>query len=101
MSTDPKHTLKILEKLKVLGFDDKAFALLHHFPATGKRNATIAGFEQWCRETGEFQPEGSNSRVHQRLELVLNAYSGGGFKSESSEIFRALAEAAALEIPFE
>ena len=61
---------------------------------------TIAGFESYCRKTNEFEPNGNNFRVHQRLDLVLKAYSGGGFESRRPEVFCALAEAATAEIPF-
>ena len=100
MDTDPKHTLEILEELQKEGFGDEAFRLLHHLAVEKKRNEKIAWFSNFCRDTGRFQDGGNNARVHQRLELVLKAYRGGGFKSRNPKVFRALAQAAAIEVAF-
>lgn len=42
---------------------------------------------------------GTNEKVQQRLELVLRAYTQGGFVSGRQEVFVALAEAAWFELP--
>jgi hypothetical protein len=51
------------------------------------------------RPTADFRDGESNALVHRRLEIVRDAYRGGGFKSDPAHVFVALAEAAYLEIP--
>lgn len=96
--TTPAHTLKLLDDLARLGFDDRAFARLHHWRATGKEE-TIQSFRTYCEKHEVFQADGNNDRVTKRLELVLRAYTQGGFSSAKVEVFIALAEAAWLEVP--
>lgn len=81
-----------------LGFDDGAFALLHHFRAEGREEG-ITRASSYCLRTGSFRTDGENERLQRRLALVLDAYRGGGFQTGRPEVFAALAEAAWLEIP--
>jgi hypothetical protein len=94
---DPKTTVLILDRLEALGFNNDAFAALHHFKEKGRAD-TIASHRSYCNKTDSFQEGGANARVQQRLKLVLTAYQLGGFTSGRSEVFRCLAEAAYNEI---
>lgn len=95
---EPTNTLLLLDRLESLGFDDAAFAALHHFRNAG-RNARISGHRRYCEKTRRFEHDGENCRVQRRLKLVLAAYVLGGFESGQSAVFRALADAAFAEIP--
>lgn len=95
---NPAITLTLLDDLERLGFDDQAFARLHHWRAVGK-DETIRAFRAYCEKHDDFQADGNNARVAQRLELVLKAYTQGGFTSSRREVFITLAEAAWLEVP--
>jgi hypothetical protein len=72
---------------------------LHHFwPKGGK--PTIAAHKKYCGDlTKSFRDGGNNALVQQRLEMVLNAYRGGKFKSDRHEVFMALAKAVVRELP--
>ena len=71
--TDPKETLRLLDELESLGFTDKHFARLHHFRAKGRKD-TIRSQRRYCEKTGYFHPGSNNTRVQQRLAMVLNEY---------------------------
>jgi hypothetical protein len=94
---DPKTTILLLDKLQELGFNNDAFASLHHFKEKGRAD-TMASHRAYCEKTGTFQDDSANARVQQRLQLVLSAYLLGGFKSGKPAVFRCLAEAAYDEI---
>jgi hypothetical protein len=94
---DPNTTILLLDKLEELGFNNDAFAALHHFKEKGRAD-TIAEHRAYCIETDSFQDGSANARVQQRLKLVLAAYQLGGFQSSRAEVFRCLAEAAYSEI---
>jgi hypothetical protein len=98
LMTSPKRTIDLLDLLNVLGFDDQAFARLHHFRLKG-RKPTISDHRHYCEAITSFQGDGENELVQRRLELVLNAYRAGGFESRRPEVFGALAEAAFYELP--
>jgi hypothetical protein len=92
--TDPKRTVRLLDELEFLGFNDRAFSLIHHFP-----DETIARHRDYCMKVQAFQADGSNERVQRRLELVLRTYWAGGFRSGKAEVWEALSKAAVAEIP--
>jgi hypothetical protein len=94
---DPKDTLLLLDRLESLGFDDDAFAALHHFRNAGRADK-IASHRRYCEKTDRFGADGENERVQRRLRLVLSAYLLAGFESGRSDVFRALAEAAFAEV---
>jgi hypothetical protein len=71
--THPKETLRLLDELESLGFTDEYFARSHHFREKGKRD-TMRSQRRYCEKTGYFHPDGNNSRVQQRLSMVLNEY---------------------------
>ncbi|MDF2457767.1 MAG: hypothetical protein K0S79_183 [Nitrospira sp.] len=96
--TDPRRTIELLEELKQLGFTDRAFARLHHFRLQG-RDDNIADHAAYCEKQGSLRAGGTNEAVQLRLQLVLNAYRSGGFKSGLEAVFVSLAEAAWAEIP--
>jgi len=96
--TDPKRSVHFIDVLKPLGFPNSAFAIIHH-SANWEDRGTMEGHRAYCFKVGSFQANSTNSRVQQRLELILNAYEHGGFKSEKPEVFEALARAAVAEIP--
>ena len=94
---DPQDTIELLNALVPLGFDDCAFQVLHHFHG----GAAIAGHLEYCQNVQtHFREGGNNAQVQHRLEIVLAAYEGGGFDSHSPEVFRHLAEAGVVEVPF-
>jgi lipopolysaccharide biosynthesis regulator YciM len=95
---NPQDTWNLLDELESLGFDDSAFALLHHFRERGESHA-IAAHRRYCEKTAEFRADLNNERTQRRLELVLRVYKGAGFRSHSHAVFRGLAEAAFAEIP--
>ena len=94
---DPKATIGILDELEDLGFHNDAFAALYHFKEKGRAD-TIAEYRAYCIEQDSFQDGSLNARIQKRLELVLNAYKLGGFRSGRADVFRCLAEAAYNEI---
>ncbi len=94
---DPKTTIRLLDALEELGFNNDAFSALHHFREKGRAD-TIAEHRAHCMETESFQDGGVDARIQQRLKLVLTAYQLGGFHSGQAEVFRCLAEAAYNEI---
>jgi hypothetical protein len=94
---DPDTTVKLLDELEDLGFNNDAFATLYHFKEKGRAD-TIAEHRAYCIKAAPFQDGSLNARIQQRLSLVLNAYKHGGFKSRKAEVFRCLAEAAYNEI---
>jgi hypothetical protein len=94
----PKRTIELLDQLGKLGFNDQAFASLHHFRVKG-RKTTIRAHRTYCEGIVSFQGDGENELVQQRLKLVLNAYSAGAFNSGRPEVFSALADAAFYELP--
>ena len=94
---DPKTTILLLERLQELGFNNDAFAALHHFKEKGRAD-TIAEHRAYCEKADSFEEGSADARVQQRLKLVLAAYQLGGFQSGRTEVFRNLAEAAYSEI---
>jgi hypothetical protein len=94
MNTDPRRTLDLLDALHLLGFNEQAFALLHH------RHGTIVAHRQYCENVTHFVENLNNARVQRRLEIVLDAYRGGGFTSGSPDVFSRLADASVVEVPF-
>ncbi|MGA2262080.1 MAG: hypothetical protein ABSH28_11655 [Acidobacteriota bacterium] len=89
---NPKKSLELLRTLTELGFTDEAFARLHHFRLKD-RKALISAHQRYCQKIESFQGDGENERVQRRLELVLNAYRAGGFRSTGPHVFVALADA--------
>src|SRR6202035_2390436 len=85
-------------RARKLGFNDWAFARLHHFRINGKR-ATIHAHRKYCEGIASFQGGGENEVVQRRLELVIDAYRKGGFQSGRSDVFAALADASFHELP--
>jgi hypothetical protein len=94
----PRRTIELLDELGELGFNDQAFARLHHFRMK-RRKATIRAHYSYCQAIASFQNDGENELVQQRLKLVMNAYRSGVFKSGRPEVFSALADAAFYELP--
>jgi hypothetical protein len=90
---DTNTTILLLDELEELGFNNDAFAALHHFKEKGRAD-NIAEYRAFCIETDSFQDGSANARIQQRLKLVLTAYQLGGFQSGKPEVFRCLAEAA-------
>lgn len=97
--TSTKRTLELLDDLEKLGFENSAFAQLHHFRVTRGIDDTIEAHRKYCGEHLSFQPGGLNDKVQLRLALVLSAYLCGRFSSGRKEVFVALAKAAVEEIP--
>ena len=91
----PRATAEILDRLVALGFTDEIFDIVHHF-----EGEAIERHRKHCLEhTGNFQAGGTNERVQKRLRMVLDAYVFGGFTSP--EVFRFLAHASVIEIPYQ
>ncbi|MGD0799529.1 MAG: hypothetical protein ABR910_17580 [Acidobacteriaceae bacterium] len=85
----PEETIKLLDELKVLGLDDHAFSLVHHWREKGKR-ATIEGHRVYCTERKSFRKCGSNSLVQERLDAVLTSFKA--WRGELHPSFATLAE---------
>lgn len=96
--TSPQRTLDLLDQLQALGFDDEAFAKLHHYRLKGVKD-TIQKHREYCKTQTNLRTNDSNEEVQRRLEMVLKAYSAGGFSSRRPEVFAALADAAFSELP--
>lgn len=94
-----QRTLDLLIELQNLGFENSAFAALHHFQSTRDTEDTIEAHRKYCESHTTLRAGGTNEKVQQRLTLVLDAYVRGGFKSGKQEVFVALAKAAVQEIP--
>ena len=94
---DSSDTLLLLDRLQDLGFDNKAFAELHHFKARGV-STTIKAHYNYCKKPKLFQDGGTNEVVQRRLRLVLKLYKLGGLSGGSKSFFH-LARAAKEEIP--
>jgi hypothetical protein len=94
---NPQDTLNLLDELQTLGFDDSAFALLHHFRERGEPH-TIAAHRGYCERTGEFRADFNNERTQRRLEFVLREYRSAG-ATASPALFSELAERAWAAIP--
>ena len=96
------HTLELLDALKELGFNDESFWRLHHFRESNK-NETIARFRQYCEKqnlkSSEFEPNGTNESVCERLDFVLKTYKALGLSFGQTMVFAALAEASFFGIP--
>jgi hypothetical protein len=88
---DPKQTIKLIEHLKALGFDDEAFRLLHHF------QGSMNSFERHARIVTSFHEDGNNHRVRNRLEFVLGSCTNG--LPPKGEIFASLARESKRRIP--
>jgi hypothetical protein len=99
---DSSCTIRLLDELEALGFNDDAFARLHHFwqrpDEHPGRRSTINSHRLYCHRTTHFRPDGNNARLQRRLEVVLERYRQGGFDNPSA--FHALADASVALIPF-
>lgn len=94
----PRKSIDLLTSLESLGFTDEAFSRLHHFRLKNKHES-IENHRNYCNSRSSFKRDGENERTQRRLEMVLNAYLGGGFKSGKSSVFIALADSAFYELP--
>ena len=91
----PRRTAELLDKLSALGFSDSDFRVLHH-----QSYATVRLMTDYCSTIDDFQPDGTNQRVRERLELVLAAFLGANFsKPAKTGVMALLAQAAVKEIP--
>ena len=90
-SRDPKDCLSTIDTLRGMGFSEDAFRLLHH------RHGSIARFCHYSEGRQQFQDDGNNHRVHQRLMYVLSSCHNGAPPKGKS--FQTLAEEAVRPIP--
>ena len=91
----PIITVELLDHLVKLGFTDEMFDIVHHF-----NGETIERHRNYCKEhSGVFTVGGTNEQVQQRLQIILNSYVSGGYTK--SEVFRYLAHASVVEIPYD
>ena len=94
---DPQQTVRLLNDLEKIGFSDEAFNKVHHYRENGTFT-TINAHRKYCESLTHFFNYGSNNcLVQRRIQIVLNAYRGGGFNSARPEVFVALADAAYSE----
>ena len=98
MNTDPKRTVRLLNQLEKLGFDDRACAALHHM-GDSNWGQTIQRHRRYCERKTKFRDDGKNARVQRRLEYVLAAYEATGLSSGSSDLFYKLAKDSVARIP--
>jgi len=94
---DPKDTLKLLDQMEALGFNDDAFWLLHHFRE--RKHETIGSFRRYCSDHQAFQKNGNNQLVHERLKFVSTCYQELNLSPGQTQDFVKLAEEAFLVIP--
>lgn len=91
---EPRVTLELLDRLVERGFTDEIFDIVHHF-----EGETMARHREYClNHSGKFAPGGTNEQVQKRLRIVLDSYVAGGFTNV--EVFRFLAHASAVEVPY-
>lgn len=89
-----QETLRLLDELEPLGFDDDAFSTLHHFD-----KETIASHRAYCKKGETFSlQKPSNIIVQQRLRFVAEACRALGGRPLKSETFFRLAKIASDEI---
>lgn len=91
-----ERTLELLDTLDAYGFTNEDFRVVHH-----QAGITIKAHRKYCGEPGNFDAaRPTNIEVMKRLELMVGALQGGGFKKPANPgALRALAEAAVMEIP--
>lgn len=98
---DSSRTVQLLNELEVLGFNDDAFARLHHFwqrHPKSHSHETINSHRSYCSRIVHFRSEDNNARVQRRLEIVLDSYRRYHAGERSS--FSRLAEASVVLVPF-
>lgn len=89
-------TIRLLEDLQGLGFDDRAFQRLHHYYVRPWKPAdTIQKHLDYLRKNSIRNVRGSNARVQERLRFVLEARNG-----DAQASFFDLAVKATEVIPF-
>lgn len=93
--TNPKRTIRLLDELVRLGFNNEALHKVHH-----DVTSTIESNRDYCAKHEQFTSE-TNSDVQKRLEIVLHAFWGGNFSyhARTPKVFLALAEASIAEVP--
>lgn len=97
-NTDPKCTVRLVNRLEKMGFSNDAFALLHHRREKGERE-TISGFRSYCANlNGRFRTA-SNRLVHDRLVQVLKGRLSSIEGSAPPVDFETLADRAYKAIP--
>jgi hypothetical protein len=105
--TDPRRTIKLLNELEELGFNNVVFKMLHH---KGKSRETISTHRNWCanKRLDPFQPFHEKKldwQVQRRLEFVLREFkilSAEDLRDETAiEILRRLAKASLEVIPIQ
>lgn len=94
------ETLKLLDKLQDLGFNDAAFARLHHKRLKRQYSPhKIEPFRTYLEQHERFMPNSENELVHKRLAFILKRYRDEGFPPGKTDEFVALAEVSFIEIP--
>lgn len=97
-----QKTLDLLRELQSKGFDDSAFALLHH-ARLRKWRETIKAHGEYCekiaKNSGEFLEDSENERVQRRLVWVLAKYEKSGRPNGDSAYFKELSDAAFKGLP--
>ena len=88
---DPEETIRLIERLKKLGFENSAFRRLHHL------GDSMEGFCNFARKRQSFWVDGNNHRVHKRLEFALESCSTGA--PPPGKTFDGLAQEAMRTIP--
>lgn len=97
------ETFSVLLSLERLGFDDEAFAALHHFKLTRGKNDTIAAHRGYLLKlrSGFLQEGRNNHKVQRRLIHVLDAAQASMIAMPSPDHFLRWAKAARDSIPSE
>ena len=95
---DPLKSLELLDALGASGFNDQAFAVIHHH----KVPMTIEAHRRYCAmlsEDGDIFKTTNNRLIQKRLEMILTMYRSAGFTGEQNSVFIHLANAALAEVP--
>lgn len=90
-SPDPRNCRRTIDALRVMGFGEDAFRLLHH-----QRGSSVR-FCSYSKSVQQFEEDANNHRVHQRLMYVLLSCPDGAPPKGKS--FQTLAEEAFRMIP--
>jgi hypothetical protein len=91
-----RESVKLLDELSALGMTDEHFRIIHHEGAS----ASISRHRNYCLSIDDFQRNGTNDCVKQRLIWIRRAISKGDYGGPvSNDEFRSLAEDARFEIP--
>lgn len=94
----PAETLRLLDELQSIGFDNQSFSILHHV-----EDESLTKYRSYCERQqaagAKFLQNASNEHVQLRLAMVLGAFRGGDFPPGVPAVLECLARAAVAALP--